>query len=93
LRDGAPLDYRDRFVDCRRRPRIAISIEKLEAKFGRPAVSVDFITPWRALRTIGVIDLLTGSGPLAHASMTALVTNACPTPRAQIKLCDTGDEM
>jgi maleate isomerase len=45
---------------------IADSIEKLEAELGRPVVSVNVATYWRALRTIGVTDPLTGFGRLAQ---------------------------
>jgi maleate isomerase len=45
---------------------IADSIEKLEAELGRPVVSVNVATYWRALRTIGVNDPLTGFGRLAQ---------------------------
>jgi maleate isomerase len=45
---------------------IADSIEKLEAELGRPVVSVNVASYWRALRTIGVTDPLTGFGRLAQ---------------------------
>jgi maleate isomerase len=45
---------------------IADSIEKLEQEFGRPVVSVNVATYWRALRTIGMTNPLTGFGRLAQ---------------------------
>lgn len=45
---------------------IADSIEKLEEELGRPVVSVNVATYWRALRTIGVNDPLVGFGRLAQ---------------------------
>jgi maleate isomerase len=45
---------------------IADSIEALEAELGRPVVSVNVATYWRALRTIGVTDPLAGFGRLAE---------------------------
>jgi maleate isomerase len=46
---------------------IADSIERLETELGRPVVSVNVATYWRALRTIGVNDPLKGFGRLAAA--------------------------
>ena len=45
---------------------IVDSIEKLEKEFGRPVVSVNVATYWRALRTIGINDPLKGFGQLAQ---------------------------
>jgi len=45
---------------------IADSIAKLEDELGRPVVSVNVATYWRALRTIGVDDPLAGFGRLAQ---------------------------
>lgn len=45
---------------------IVDSIERLEQEFGRPVVSVNVATYWRALRTIGVNDPLKGFGQLAE---------------------------
>lgn len=45
---------------------IVDSIEKLEEEFGRPVISVNVATYWRALRTIGVTDPLNGFGKLAQ---------------------------
>jgi maleate isomerase len=45
---------------------IADSIDKLEEELGRPVISSNVATYWRALRTIGVADPLTGFGRLAQ---------------------------
>jgi len=42
------------------------SIEALEKELGRPVVSVNVATYWRALRTLGISDPLTGFGQLAQ---------------------------
>jgi len=44
---------------------IADSIEALEQELGRPVVSVNVATYWRALRTLGINDPLVGFGQLA----------------------------
>jgi maleate isomerase len=45
---------------------IVDSIEALEQELGRPVVSVNVATYWRALRTLGINDQLTGFGRLAQ---------------------------
>ncbi len=45
---------------------IVDSIAALEAELGRPVVSVNVATYWRALRTLGIDDPLTGFGQLAQ---------------------------
>jgi maleate isomerase len=56
----------DTFVHVGAALGIVDSIAKLEEEFGRPVVSVNVATYWRALRTIGVSDPLSGFGRLAR---------------------------